>query len=165
MSANRKDTVKEETKMEAHNHSGDSVRIEQVIAVGIVGNKNFMQETAIKEGSKDILHVVGHATEHVSIKSKTEGQRPTIYIKGAFEATNLLTKQTHISGQLILPDSASGYVTTKMDMAGPVSIDITIRLERAEKSIVGYKFAAILKQLTPTKQPQNTPIDTPQDAA
>lgn len=156
---------KEVPIVDAHNGKNEPIRIEQVIAVGLVGNKNFMQEKVIKEGDCDILRISGFANEHNTVK-KTDQQgqplnnnRPTTYIKGAFEATNLLTGAHYMSGQLILPDSISGFICASLDQHGPVTLDVTVRLERAEKSIVGYKFASLLHKIEPKNKPV-APVDT-----
>jgi hypothetical protein len=142
--------------MEAHTKDGQSVRIEQVISVGLVANKARFQELAIKqEKPTPILFVKGYAIEHTSIPSKTNG-RPTTYIKGAFEATNLLTNTNFISGQAILPDSASGYITAMMTKAhGPIYFELTVLIERSEKSVIGYKFLVEVHQLTQDQSSEN----------
>lgn len=162
---NSQPTNSQEEKMEAHTSDGGVIRIEQVIATGLVGNKNFMQEQVIKNGPADILRITGFANEHVTIKKSNNNNnnddsgRPTTYIKGAFNGENLFTKEKYLSGQLILPDSASGYVCANIDMNGPLDIDIVIRVERAEKSIVGYKFAALLHKLDPRNKKKQTTTD------
>lgn len=136
--------------MKGHNKQGKPVRIEQVIAVGLVGNKSKMQELAVKENEADILHITGTATESTTVPSRSDNGRPTTYIKGAFKGVDLQTNAEYISGQIILPDSCSGYVCAKLDeVKEPMHLDIVIRIQRSEKSIIGYKFLAILNDLSP----------------
>lgn len=147
--------------MEGHTKNGAPVRVEQVISVGLVGDKNWMQETAIKqEKPTEILRVTGTITEYTTVAAKSNQSRPTTYIKGALEATDLVKSAVYISGQLILPDSGSGYVTAQLAIHAPkpMTVDMVIVLERAVKSIVGYKYAVILHRLdvlgaeTPAKE-------------
>ncbi len=157
--------------MEGHS-KGNPVRIEQVISIALVGNKTFMQERAIKgEGPIPLLRVTGYANEQSLVPSKIEGRRDTHYIKGAFDATNLLTNEHYISGQVILPDSASGYIGAILNKRKDgFDLDLTITLERAEKSIVGYKFSVVLNNAedllavsTPTSGSTPTPNMEPEE--
>jgi len=140
--------------MEAHDKQGTPIRIEQVISVGLVGDKDFMMETAVKAGedsSTEIMSITGFVTGFNEVAARDPSKsRATVYIKGALEAINKLTGEKFISGQLILPDSGSGYITAQITAhAGKaITIDATIVLERAKKSIVGYKYAFILNSLT-----------------
>lgn len=158
--------------MNAHTKDGNQVRIEQVISVALVGNKSFMVEKAVHAGVGnpiDILHITGFANEQLLVPSKTpESRRPTHYIKGAFDGVNMLTGEHYISGQLILPDSAAGFIGALLDKNSKgFNIDLIISLERAEKSIVGYKFGVRLLNMNDVLTLANgseTPNTTP-DAA
>lgn len=136
--------------MDAHDSNHNPVRLEQVIAVSLVGARSKLQDMAVKNKDNEIalLRVTGFPNAHASVPGKPPQTKPTTYIKGAFEATNLLTGEKYISGQLILPDSASGYLCAQIDNHQKVSMDITIMLLYSEKSISGYKFNAVLNHLT-----------------
>lgn len=123
-----------------------SVRLEHCIAVSLVGDKNFMLELAIKETQKPVLHVKGNAYSFTELPAKNADSRPTIYIKGAFEGINLINNHKYISGQLILPDSASSYIISMLQSNPSVYVDITILVERSLKSIIGYKFLAEMNE-------------------
>lgn len=149
------------SNMEGHDRKGKPVRIEQVIAVGLCGNKTFMQDTASdarrNNANKpvEMMHIYGIANGVATIEPKKDStnQRPTVYIKGSFDADNLVQPMHYISGQLILPDSASSYVVTRIETSKePMYLDIIIELHPSEKSILGYKFIGQLYTLMPADQ-------------
>lgn len=155
--------------MDSHDSKGTSVRIEHVITVGLVGDKSVMQELAVKSenGVRAILRVTGRAVSFANVKGKdiinrdnsvTAG-RDTTYIKGAFSATDLVHTERgkFLSGQLILPDSASGFVTGLMQDGKALNLDVLLEVHRSTKSIVGFKYVAHLQNYEEVSTPVNEP--------
>lgn len=138
---------------------GTTTKLSHVISIGLIADRAKLLEFAVKELDKPIVHITGKATgsEIVPAKKDSVNQRPTTYIKGNFKAVDLLQNITHLSGQLILPDSASAFISAQ-EM--PYQVDVTLRVCRAEKSITGYKFECdINNYVDGQEQSVNLPTD------
>lgn len=143
---------------------GTATKLSHVISIGLIADRAKLLEYAVKEGDKPIVHITGKATgsEIVAPKKDSANQRPTTYIKGNFKAQDLLSNVTHLSGQLILPDSASAFICAQ-EM--PYQVDVTLRVCRAEKSITGYKFECdINNYVEPVEQPVKSESSSSNDA-
>lgn len=142
--------------MKAHTSDGVPVRIEQVVTIGLVATRPILQKLiATSDKPIPVLHIYGYINEYAVVESRTEGRRPTTYIKGALSADALFpdNHNKYITGQIILPDSASAYICAKIDELGPLDIDLTLEVMPAEKSITGYRFNCLLNSLAARNKP------------
>lgn len=127
--------------MESTTNNKPTTKLDHVLTAGLVADRPKLQELAIKNAPNpiDLMRITGRVIsfESVAPKEGSTNKRDTIYIKGMFKGIDLLTNVVHLSGQLILPDSASAFVCAQ---PMPYNIDVTLTVMRAEKSATGYKF-------------------------
>lgn len=94
-----------------------------------------------KDGSADIIRVVGQAT---GVKTGQSDLGPWVGFKGNFLAINLRTNEAFRSGRLFLPDVASELVEAALVTADAIAVNLAfdISIRRDESTSVGYIYEA-----------------------
>ena len=109
----------------------------------ITGKSLFPKKFPFKDHiGRDIYAIKGQVFQYTEIKGKySEQNGPTIVLKGAFVAVNLITGEAFESGSYLPPKDIGNQAKNRMD-AGEVSFDVEVKmgLATSDKNEQGYAW-------------------------